>query len=96
MYTYRILTFYQSGLRKLLCPADGGLRHAVATPNERSPPSFRVAKLRRGEGGDDVPKLEPIRSLHYTRVDRIVRDLRRIYKDNPASFDIPAFAVKVY
>ena len=48
------------------------------------------------EGGDDVPKLEPIRSLHYTRVDKIVRDLRRIYKDNPTSLDVPAFAQKVY
>lgn len=47
-------------------------------------------------GGDDVPKLEPIRSLHYTRVDKIVRDLRRIYKENPAYFDVPAFAQKVY
>lgn len=46
--------------------------------------------------GDDVPKLEPIRSLHYTRVDKIVRDLRRIYKENPAYFDVPAFAQKVY
>jgi len=66
-----------------LSRVSGGLRHAIAT-------------LQRGEGGDDVPKLEPIRSLHYTRVDKIVRDLRRIYKDNPASFDVPAFAVKVY
>ena len=47
-------------------------------------------------GGGDVPKLEPIRGLHYSRVDKIVRDLRRIYKDNPASFDVPAFAQKVY
>ena len=46
--------------------------------------------------GGDVPKLEPIRGLHYSRVDKIVRDLRRIYKDNPASFDVPAFAQKVY
>ena len=46
-------------------------------------------------GGDDVPKLEPIRSLHYKRVDKIVRDLRRIYKENPTHFDIPSFAQKV-
>lgn len=46
--------------------------------------------------GGDVPKLEPIRSLHYSRVDKIVRDLRRIYKEKPDSFEIPAFAQKVY
>jgi len=47
-------------------------------------------------GGGDVPKLEPIRTLHFSRVDKIVRDLRRIYKENPAYFDVPAFAQKVY
>ena len=47
-------------------------------------------------GGDDVPKLEPIRGLHYSRVDKIVRDLRRIYKENPTLFDIPTFAQKQY
>ena len=46
--------------------------------------------------GGDVPKLEPIRTLHFSRVDKIVRDLRRIYKENPAYFDVPAFAQKVY
>jgi hypothetical protein len=39
---------------------------------------------------------EPIRNLSYKRVDKIVRDLRRIYKENPDQFDIPAFAQKVY
>ncbi len=29
-------------------------------------------------------------------VDKIVRDLRRIYKENPALFDIPTFAQKQY
>lgn len=33
--------------------------------------------------GDDVPKIELIRSLHYTRVEKIVCDLRCIYKENP-------------
>jgi len=46
--------------------------------------------------GDDVPKLEPIRTLHFSRIDKIVRDLRRIYKENPSYFDVPAFAQKVY
>src|SRR3989344_3934599 len=46
--------------------------------------------------GGDVPKLEPIRSFHYSRVDKMVRDLRRIYKENPDFFEIPAFARKVY
>jgi len=46
--------------------------------------------------GDDVPKLEPVRVFSFHRVDKIVRHLRRIYKENPAYFDIPAFAQKVY
>jgi len=49
-----------------------------------------------GEGGDDVPKLEPIRVLSFHRVDKIIRQLRRIYKDNPSYFEVPAFAQKVY
>jgi hypothetical protein len=46
--------------------------------------------------GDDVPKLEPVSSLHYSRVDKIVRDLRRMFKENPTDFDVPVFARKVY
>jgi len=41
-------------------------------------------------------RISPIRALHYSRVDKIVHDLRRIYKENPAPFDVPAFAQKVY
>ena len=44
--------------------------------------------------GGDVPKLELIRS--FNRVDKIVRDLRRIHKENPTLFDVPAFAQKIY
>jgi hypothetical protein len=47
-------------------------------------------------GGDDVPKLEPIRVLSLHRVDKIIRQLRRIYKDNPSYFEVPTFAQKVY
>ena len=47
-------------------------------------------------GGGDVPKLEPVRVFSFHRVDKIVRHLRRIYKENPSYFDIPAFAQKVY
>jgi len=47
-------------------------------------------------GGDDVPKLEPMRTLHFSRVDKIVRDLRQIYRENPTCFDIPGFAQKIY
>ena len=46
-------------------------------------------------GGDDVPKLEPKR-LDPRKVDKVVRHLRRIYKENPALFDIPTFAQKQY
>ncbi len=50
-------------------------------------------------GGDDVRKFEPAflrKTLSYGRIDKIVRQLRHHYKENPASFDVPAFAVKVY
>jgi len=46
-------------------------------------------------GGDDVRKFEPKR-LNFRSVDKIVRDLRRIYKENPTSFDMPIFAKKQY
>jgi len=46
-------------------------------------------------GGGDVPKLEP-RRLDFRSVDKIVRNLRRIYKENPAYFDIPKFSQKIY
>jgi hypothetical protein len=45
--------------------------------------------------GGDVPKLEPKR-LNFRSVDKMVRDLRRIYKENPVLFDIPTFAQKQY
>src|SRR3989338_825300 len=61
-----------------------------------APTPFRLQKLISISGGDDVPKLEPIRTLHFSRVDKIVRDLRRIYKENPSYFDVPTFAQKVY
>ena len=51
------------------------------------------------EGGDDVRKFEPAylrKTLSYGRIDKIVRQLRHHYKENPASFDVPAFAQKVY
>ena len=47
-------------------------------------------------GGGDVPMFEPIKRLNYRIIDKIVRDLRRIYKERPALFDIPAFAQKIY
>ena len=45
--------------------------------------------------GGDVPKLEPVR-LNFRRIDKIVRDVRRIYKENSALFDVPTFAQKIY
>ena len=62
-------------------------------------------KKRNGEflisnfGGGDFRKLEPVialKSLNFGRIDKIIRRLRLFYKENPASFDVPAFAVKVY
>jgi hypothetical protein len=47
-------------------------------------------------GEDHIPILEPIRRLNYRIVDKIVRDLRRIYQEKPNLFDIPAFARKIY
>ena len=47
-------------------------------------------------GGDDVPKFEPVKRLNYGIVDKMVRDLRRIYKENPDLFEVPTFAQKIY
>ena len=47
-------------------------------------------------GGDDVPKFEPAKRLNYRIVDKMVRDLRRIYKENPALFNVPTFAQQQY
>jgi len=49
--------------------------------------------------GDDVRNFEPVfalKTLSYGRIDKIIRQLRLFYKENPASFEVPAFAVKVY
>lgn len=54
------------------------------------------ASLLRSEGGDDVPKFEPVRMFSFHRVDKIVRNLQRIYKENLSYFDIPEFAQKIY
>ena len=51
------------------------------------------------DGGGDFRKLEPVyatRSWSFSRIDKIIRRLRLFYKENPASFDVPAFAQKVY
>ncbi len=34
--------------------------------------------------------------VSFSRVDKIVKDLRKLYKENPSHFDVPAFAQKVY
>jgi len=50
-------------------------------------------------GGGDLRKFEPVfalKALSYGRIDKIIRRLRLFYKENPAAFDVPAFAVKVY
>lgn len=50
-------------------------------------------------GGDGWRNFEPVvshKTVSFTRIDKIIRELRRIYKENPAYFDVPAFAQKVY
>lgn len=50
-------------------------------------------------GGGDFRNFEPVyttRSWSMSRIDKIIRQLRRIYKDNPSYFEVPAFAQKVY
>ncbi|OGI83307.1 hypothetical protein A2997_02325 [Candidatus Nomurabacteria bacterium RIFCSPLOWO2_01_FULL_36_10b] len=57
------------------------------------------ARLRQSKSGDDVRKFEPAylrKTLSYGRIDKIIRQLRRHYNENPAYFDVPAFAQKVY
>ena len=49
--------------------------------------------------GGDFRKFEPVfalKALSYGRIDKIIRRLRLFYKENPASFEVPAFAQKVY
>jgi len=60
------------------------------------PTIFLVLKPFSKNCGGDVPMFEPKVWLSIRSVDKIVRDLRRIYKENPTGFDIPAFARKVY
>ncbi len=90
VWTDHRLGFYpflssKSGSGRLRIPS-GGPRHAVGS-------------LRRTEGGGDFRKFKPVfagKTLSYGRIDRIVRELRRIHKENPAYFDVPAFTHKVY
>jgi len=64
-------------------------------PRRNAPRQHLSISLNVKLGGDDVPKLEPKR-LNFRSVDKMVRDLRRIYQENPALFDIPTFAQKQY
>ena len=63
-----------------------GLRHAIA-------------ELQRGDGGEDARNFEPVfalKALSYGRIDKIIRQLRKIYRDAPGHFEIPTFAVRIY
>jgi hypothetical protein len=60
-----------------------GLRHAET-------------ELLRGEGGDDVRKFEPVNRFNIRNLDLTIRQLRKLYKENPAHFNIPDFAKKIY
>lgn len=71
-------------------PAREVCRHFTPLRIKKSPLFSGIFKC-----GGDVPKLEP-RRLYFRSVDKIVRDLRRIYKENPTLFDIPTFAQKQY
>jgi hypothetical protein len=68
---------------------------------------FRKIGAERKFCGDDVQNFEPTvarRSfsegrqtwLKFKDLDKIVRDLRRIYKENPGLFNIPTFSQKQY
>ena len=49
--------------------------------------------------GDGWRNFEPMvsrKTVSFTRIDKIIREMRRIYKENPAYFDVPTFAQKVY
>jgi len=43
-------------------------------------------------GGVDVRKLEP----NLNTIKPLIRDLRKLYKQNPNWFEVPKFAIKVY
>ena len=49
--------------------------------------------------GDGWRNFEPMvsrKTVSFTRIDKIIRELRRLYKENPAYFNVPNFAQKVY
>lgn len=72
----------------LLIPSDKYyVLHVESIPGYQVPGSPDA----KSANGDDVPKLEPKR-LDFRRVDKMARDLRRIYKENPTSLDVPTFA----
>ena len=62
--------------------------------------SLAISKVQSWKsGGGDFRNFEPVyttRSWSMSRIDKIIRQLRRIYKDNPSYFEVPAFAQKVY
>ena len=49
--------------------------------------SLNMGTILNTTGGDDVPKLELTKQLNYRIVDKIVRDLERIYKENYIYFN---------
>src|SRR3989344_8164402 len=42
--------------------------------------------------GDDCRNFEPLGRLNYRNVDKIIRNLRRMYQEKPEFFEIPTFA----
>jgi len=49
--------------------------------------------------GDDFRNFEPViaaKSLSFSKLDKIICKLRLTFKENSASFDVPAFAQKIY
>lgn len=74
---------------------------AVKLPRDKVLQTTRLPDLtnrvtRKRHGGDDVPEFETRRQSKFGTIDKTREKLRRIYKENPAYFDTPKLAQKVY
>ena len=71
-------------------------RHLLPSPAPLARGASHLSEQEVSFCGGDFRNFEPVKRLNYRIIDKIVRDLRRIYKENPAWFEVPTFAQKVY
>ena len=84
-------TYWRTASRRRSASADRRRNRRDLNPRGLAP-----CHLSPRQSGGDVPMFELVKRLNYRIVDKMVRDLRRIYKENPNLFDVPTFAQKQY